>query len=216
MPTPTTTRMIPAARMRHVLLAVDKIMDRNGLLAVLRQAQLERYITAMPPDSYRDHTQAADLALLVAAIERFYGRGARGQLQRIGWAVFEQLIRSIQFRWQVLRLSKPFQNEQQRQQQVLRLLADYLGAPDGGVRVVQNGTRWDFFDGQADDCAGRGAKCPDSFLTVGLLRAALHWATGRNFDVIQLSNRAHGARESRFEAREMAEAFATPENQTEP
>lgn len=216
MTVPTTIRTIPAARMRHALLAVDKIMDRNGLLAVLRQAQLERYITAMPADSYRDHTHGTDLAMLVAAIERFYGRGARGQLQRIGWAVFEQLLHSKQLRWQVLRLSRPFLSEHQRQQRVLHLLADYLAAPDGGVRVEQNGTRWNFADGQADDCTGRGDDCPDSFLTVGMLRAALHWATGRNFDVTQISNRAHGADESRFELCEMTEAFATPESQTGP
>jgi hypothetical protein len=81
------------ALMRQALVAIEEVMGKNGLNAVLHTSRLDQYIDHLPPDDLEPALNASDYARLNEAIENFYGRGGRGILHRIGKASFEYGIR---------------------------------------------------------------------------------------------------------------------------
>jgi len=85
--------VIVSALMRQALVAVEEVMGRNGLNAVLRTAGLEQYVDNLPPDDLSPSVRSSDYARLNEAIEEFYGRGGRGILRRIGKASFQYAVR---------------------------------------------------------------------------------------------------------------------------
>ena len=48
------------ALMRQALVAVEEVMGRNGLTAVLRASDLDRYIDQLPPNDLNPAVSAAD------------------------------------------------------------------------------------------------------------------------------------------------------------
>ena len=85
--------MIVNALVRQALIAAQEVMGENGLHAVLRASELERFIGNFPPENLEPSIQAVQYAKLNEAIEQFYGRGGRGMLRRIGKASFQYAVR---------------------------------------------------------------------------------------------------------------------------
>ncbi len=88
-----TDMVLANALMRQALVAVEEIMGKHGLVAVLRASNLGQYIDHLPPNDLNPAVKSSDYARLNEAIENFYGRGGRGILQRIGKASFEYGLR---------------------------------------------------------------------------------------------------------------------------
>jgi len=80
--------VIVNALVRQALVASQEVMGENGLNAVLRSADLERFIGSLPPDNMEPGVKTSEYARFNEAIEEFYGRGGRGILRRIGRASF--------------------------------------------------------------------------------------------------------------------------------
>lgn len=197
--TELSDRPISTARLRHVLLAVKEIIGSNGLIAILKQAELERYIAELPPASQALNARSGELATLIQAIERMYGKGARGQLRRIGAATFEHVVQSDRLSWRLLRLRLRFvPRSMERQRLALTRLAAYLGASDGKVQVYKEEGQLFLIDTVADEYVGRENVYGDNYFMLGLIHAVVHWATGRDYEVIQVNNRANGDPDSRF------------------
>lgn len=78
---------------RQALSSAEEVMGTNGLNAILRLSQLERFIDNFPPDNLEPGIQTVEYARFNAAIEEFYGRGGVGMLKRIGKASFQYAMR---------------------------------------------------------------------------------------------------------------------------
>ncbi|HRE26374.1 MAG TPA: 4-vinyl reductase, partial [Anaerolineales bacterium] len=64
---------------RIYLTALEEVMGKNGLNAILRLAGLDRFIDRYPPDNLAKEFDFADIAALHTALEEMYGpRGGRG------------------------------------------------------------------------------------------------------------------------------------------
>ena len=61
--------VIVNALMRQALVAVEEVMGRNGLNAVLRTAGLAQYVDNLPPDDLSPSVRSSDYARLNEAIE---------------------------------------------------------------------------------------------------------------------------------------------------
>lgn len=190
---------ISATRWRHILLAVREILGPGGFNAILKQAALERYIADVAADGQGVEARSSELAALVEAVERVYGRSARGQLQRIGAAAFENLVESDRWGWRWFFWGLRFMSPLEKQRRILRRLMGYLSTADGKVEVYLDQQQVVVVDGVADESYGRQRVQDDSHFMIGFLQAALFRGTGEVLQIAQVSNRGLGDPVSRFE-----------------
>jgi hypothetical protein len=184
------------------MLAVQEVMGRSGLTTILRQAGLLRYASSLPPDNHDTAITTAEYAAMIQAIENYYGRGARGSLNRIGHAAFDQFLLSR--RWQAgwYGLTFKFLPIQTRKHMALRFLADQLASPGQQIRVQREGRRLALLDYDGDACFGRTRDAEVCWEMLGEIQAALKWATGRDHDVTETACKAKGDAACRFDVGE--------------
>src|SRR5512142_1229500 len=74
---------------RYYLLAMEEIMGKNGLNAILNLAKLGHLIDHYPADDLEKKFDFSEFSALNAALEEMYGpRGGRGLALRAGRAAF--------------------------------------------------------------------------------------------------------------------------------
>ncbi|MGH2523421.1 MAG: hypothetical protein ACRDH2_13035 [Anaerolineales bacterium] len=192
-------RALPNARVRQFMLGIQDVMGVTGLNTILRQAGLQRYAGALPPNNSETSLCAADYATLMQAIENYYGRGARGTLTRIGYASFNQLVKSQKLRALFYRLLVRVLPLQSRKLLVLRWLAREMAAPNGQVTVHLDDRHIAFVDHESDITFGRKREAEICWYTVGELQEALKWATGLEHEVSEMACKAKGDPTCRFD-----------------
>lgn len=146
-----------------------------------------------------DASQSAQAyARLQSALRTYYGRGARGTLMRIGAKLWEQMLddASIFSKTQsaiVRRLPKPW-----RRKPTLELLARLVGAGRGNMTVHTLDLDLLFVDQASPTTLGQSENAPVCFVTFGLIRESLYWATGEEHDIEERSCKAAGGRQCEF------------------
>ena len=195
-------RLLPNSRWRYFLLAIESVVRRGGLIFVLRQARMQRYVSVLPEDNREPEATASEYAALVRAIERYYGRGARTTLLNIGRATFGQMLGHKPLRRAVAQPLLALRPLEERKVMALRWLAHEMAFPNGRVLVERRDGRLALLDYEADGAFGRQTNAPMCWLTVGAMQAALHWATGREYAVTETECKAMGAPACRFEVEE--------------
>jgi predicted hydrocarbon binding protein len=78
------------------LKALEEVMGKNGLNAILNLAHLPHLIDNYPPDNLERQFNFADFSALNLALEEMYGpRGGRGLALRAGRAAFADALRNF-------------------------------------------------------------------------------------------------------------------------
>jgi len=78
------------------LKALEDVMGKNGLNAILNLAHLPHLIDAYPPDNLGKEFDFADFTAINMALEEMYGpRGGRGLALRAGRAAFADALRNF-------------------------------------------------------------------------------------------------------------------------
>ena len=73
---------------RIALLALEDVMGKNGVNAILNLANLQHLIDNYPPDNLERQFDFADFSAINGALEEMYGpRGGRGLALRAGEAL---------------------------------------------------------------------------------------------------------------------------------
>ncbi len=76
--------------------AMEEVMGKNGLNAILNMAGMSHFIDHFPPDNLDRQFDFADYSSLHAALEEMYGpRGGRGLALRAGRAVFASALKNF-------------------------------------------------------------------------------------------------------------------------
>jgi predicted hydrocarbon binding protein len=187
-------RRMPNVMLRNLLEAVAEVLGENGLKAVLNAAGLQRFIDNYPPNDMELDVTFADYGTVEQAVEDVVGpRGAKVILTRIGRATFRY---ALEERPAVLGLAGLALKALPTTARMKLVLASLARA---ATRDVNQPTdieeRDDHFLFVVDECPcrWRGKKDkPVCFVTVGVLQGALHWATGKNFNINQVSCIAMG------------------------
>lgn len=200
----STDLVIVNALMRQALVAVEEVMGKNGLAAVLRSSNLAHYIDRLPPDDLEPAAKASDYARLNAAIEQFYGRGARGILQRIGKASFEYGLREQPALLGVAGIALKLLPARQRVQLALNSVANALRKSNPQVRVdvVEHDGHFAYVAHTCSVCYGRHGEKALCHLYVGSIGEAVRWATGQAYQVRETECLAAGGSSCRFEVSE--------------
>lgn len=181
---------------RIILLAMEEIIGRNGVNAVLNLKGLTKLINNYPPNNLDLKFPFKDLSSIQMGLEALYGlRGGRGLALRSGQACFKYGLREF---GSVLGITDlgfrllPLPTK-------LRVGADIFAETfnkfsDQRVRVEEDNDRIFWHIERCPVCWGRQADHPVCHLAVGILQESLYWiSAGKFFNVEEISCIAQGA-----------------------
>ena len=174
-------------------------VGQDHLAAILMKAGLPSEWAAPANLSSLDEVAAAEAyAGLQKAMRAYYGRGARGILMRVGSKLWERLLdgASLPLKTQARLLRKlPLRA---RRKAALELLANLLGAQKGDVTVHTLDLDLLLADHASPGALGQSETGRICYVTLGLLRECLFWATGQEHDIEETSCRANGEEACEF------------------
>jgi predicted hydrocarbon binding protein len=137
-------------------------------------------------------------AALQAAMRTYYGRGARGVLLRVGQRLWTLILEDAAFgnKTQIALIKRlPFAI---RNKSILEWLARSMGAQSGDIAVHTLDLDLLLIDNVSPAALTQQSQSPICFVTQGLIRESLLWATGQAFDVEEISCKAMGQKACEF------------------
>ncbi|MCC6299540.1 MAG: hypothetical protein IT314_09590 [Anaerolineales bacterium] len=131
-------------------------------------------------------------ASLQAAMRSYFGRGARGILLRVGQRMWNHLLEDAALggRAQAGIVKRLPLNT--RRKPALDLLAKFLSASSGDITVHTLDLDLLLVDHLSPTASGQSQSTPICYVTQGLIRESLFWATGIGFDVEETACKAQG------------------------
>jgi predicted hydrocarbon binding protein len=136
---------------------------------------------------------AETYAALQAAMRSHFGRGARGVLLRVGQRMWHFLLEDAALRGKAqAALIKRMPLSTRRRKSILELLARLIGVEPDDIMVHTLDLDLLIVDRASPAAQGQRASRPICFVTQGLIRESLLWATGQSFDVEETSCKATG------------------------
>jgi len=152
----------------------------------LEWAEPETILKMTPEDSAKAY------ASLQSAIRTYFGRGARGVLLRVGQRLWDHLLGDASFGIKaqsavIKRL--PFAI---RRKSALELLAKILGAQSSDITLHTLDLDLLLVDHASPAADGQHDSTPICYVTQGLIRENLYWATEQEYDIEETSCKARG------------------------
>lgn len=139
-------------------------------------------------------TRSAEIyAALQAAMRSHFGRGSRGVLLRVGQRMWHFLLEDAALGGKAqAALIRRLPLSTRRRKSILELLGSMIGAGPDDITVHTLDLDLLVVDRASPAAQGQRASRPICFVTQGLIRESLLWATGQNFDVEETSCKANG------------------------
>ncbi len=198
---PKSGKYYPNKFGRMTILALEDVMGRNGVNAILNLANLPEWINHLPPDNLDKNFDFADYSAINGALEVLYGaRGGRALAERVGRATFNDVWRSFAALAGISDLAEKKMSLEEKLRIGLPAMARIFSkTSDQHCAVTEKDGRFIYTIHACPVCWGRRADQPDCYLTVGLLRASLKWlSNGQEFDVRESSCVAAGGQVCEF------------------
>lgn len=165
------------------LKALEEVMGRNGLNAILNLAHLPHLIDAFPPDNLEREFNFADFSAINQALEEMYGpRGGRGLALRAGRAAFADSLRNFgalagagDLAFKVLPLQAKMRIGLPAMAKIFSQISDQYST----VQEQENDFIYTIH--RCPVCWGRkNADKPVCFIATGLIQEGLKWVSGGN------------------------------------
>ncbi len=189
----------PVAVLRHFVDAAVAEFGRQSLETVLHNAGLTGDLIA--PDvlaRLAPESAARTYADLQRAIRIYYGRGARGVLRRVGGDTWRRVLDDAPFGIKAQARFIRSLPLDMRPKPVLELLARLLSARKGDLTVHTLDLDLLLVDHVSPTTAGQDEDEPICYVTLGMAREALIWATDLEPDITETACRSMGAQECEF------------------
>lgn len=189
------------AIMLQALVAIEEVMGKKGLDAVLRASKLDQYIENPPPDNLEPSISYADYGRLNQAIEEFYGRGGKGILKRIGRESFKYGVREQAALLGIAGVALKLLPKRKRINFIFNALGNALVKANPGSEfwVDSRGNNIAYLARTCSICHRRESEGPVCHLFVGSLSEAAKWATGEEMLIRETHCKAKGDPYCRYE-----------------
>jgi predicted hydrocarbon binding protein len=189
--------------MRWALLAAEEVIGKKGLVIVLRDAGLERFIDNYPsedPTLVSGDITFGDYAAFGANLFGFFGRAGKSMVLRIGRLSTNYSIQqqgelfgiAIAIASRVLPIPTQLEVGLKNMQKGFRTLSQSVGQ-EIDLHVEDRGDKLAYIDGTCAMCAGKQSTQPMCWLFTGTLQEATRWLTDKEFEVVEVECRAMGA-----------------------
>ena len=147
---------------RISLIALEEVMGKNGINAVLNMAGLGHFIDNYPPDDLKREFDFADFGALNQALEDMYGpRGARGLGLRMADLAFKVLPLGTKLKVGIRAMAETFTK-----------ISDQI------TRVEEDEEKFTYIIERCPVCWARKTDRPVCFQAVGILQEGLRWVSG--------------------------------------
>ena len=175
---------------RIVLLAMEEVMGRNGVNAVLNLARLQQYIGDYPANNFEKDFSFESVGQLLQALDEMYGpRGGRGLARRAGHACFKFGVKDFgpmlgiaDLTFRVLPLRMKLRVGFEVLAQTFNKFTDHL------VRLGEDEQYFHWIMERCGTCWGRQTDSPCCHLALGILEEGLYWVSGgKNFYLEEVS-----------------------------
>lgn len=161
---------------RFTLEAIEQIVGKRGLNAILNLAELSHLIDNYPPANLEKAFDFADYSTLMGALDETYGRGGRGLQMHAGRAAFNRGRETMEALAGVEELPFGVLPLNALLPAVARACTRFS---DQSSWVEDDGDRYLYHTDPCPVCWGRTADRPICFSAKGMLQEALHCLTGR-------------------------------------
>jgi predicted hydrocarbon binding protein len=161
--------------------ALEDVMGKNGMNAILNLAHLPSLIDNYPPDNLEREFNFADFSALNLALEEMYGpRGGRGLALRAGRAAFADSLRNFgalagvgDLAFKILPLQTKIKIGIPAMARIFSQISDQYST------VQERENEYIYTIHRCPVCWGRkGSDKPVCFMAVGLLQEGLKWVSG--------------------------------------
>ncbi len=165
---------------RITIEALEEVMGKNGLNAILNLAGLSEHINNYPPDNLEKEFDFAYFTALCIALEDMYGpRGGRGLALRAGRATFADALRGFgalagvgDLAFKVLPLAAKLKIGIPAMANIFTQFSDQVS------NVHEEGDKFIYTLERCPMCWNRKADRPVCYVGQGLLQEGLRWVSG--------------------------------------
>lgn len=187
MKAPKPTYYYPNRMGRIILLAMEEILGRTGLNAVLNLASLPEYINHSPPCNQDLEFPFDHISRIQIALEDAYGpRGGRGLALQVGRACFKYGLREFgselgltDLAFRLLPLPAKLKGGSEA------LAALFNGHTDQRVNLGRDEKNIYWHIERCPLCLSRKTDGPCCHLAVGLLQESLYWISGGKYFMVE-------------------------------
>lgn len=185
--------------LRRFVEAVSAELGNDQFKTMLSLSNLPQELAT--PETYlrMDPAESANnYAALQTALRTYYGRGARGVLLRVGQRLWDRILNdsALFSRAQAVLIRRlPFATSRKS---ILELLARSVAAQPGDITVHNLDLDLLLIDHVSPAAEGQHEPSPICYVTQGLIRESLLWATGQGFDVEEIACKATGKQACEF------------------
>ena len=180
---------------RIILLAMEEILGRNGIHAILNHTELQQWINNYPPNNLDLSFPFEDLSRIQVGLEEIYGpRGGQGLALRIGQASFKYGLREFGPMLGITDMAFRLLPLPTKLSQGAEIFADTFNKfTDQRVRIDDTEKKIFWHIERCPVCWQRKVNKPSCDLAVGILQEALYWISGgKFFDVTEIACIAQG------------------------
>jgi predicted hydrocarbon binding protein len=168
---------------RILLLALEEVIGRNGVNAVLNQAKLRNRINNYPKNNLERNFHFEEVSQIQVALEASYGiRGGRGLALRAGRACFKHILREFGPEMEFSDLAFRLLPLDEKIRMTTEIFAELFNKySDQQVVVSEEGNRYLWMIKLCPFCWHRVADDPLCLLAVGLIQESLYWVSSGKF-----------------------------------
>ncbi|MBN1667278.1 MAG: 4-vinyl reductase [Anaerolineales bacterium] len=180
---------------RMILLAMEEILGKTGIHAVLNQQGLSHRINHLPPNNLDRDFNFADLSQMMAGLEALYGpRGGQGLALRAGQACFKYGLREFGPLLGITDLAFRMLPLPAKLSKGAEIFAETFNSfSDQRVRLEESHQYCFWHIERCPVCWQRQTEQPACSLAVGILQEALYWISGgKYFQLEEVSCIARG------------------------
>lgn len=179
-PIPESGLYYPNKISRIALKALEDVMGKNGLNAILNLANLQHILDNLPPDNLNREFDFANFSSIWGALEEMYGpRGGRGLALRAGRATFAEGLRNFgalagagDLAFKVLPLQTKLKVG------IPAMARIFSQTSDQHSTVEEKEDHYIYTIHKCPVCYGRHSDKPCCFVATGLLQEGLKWVSG--------------------------------------
>jgi len=180
---------------RIVLLAMEEILGKNGITAILNHTELRLWINNYPTNNLDKEFPFEDLSRIQVGLEEIYGpRGGQGLALRIGQASFKYGLREFGSMNGISDIAFRLLPLPTKLSTGADIFADTFNKfTDQRVRIEESQEKIFWHIERCPVCWQRSTQRPCCNLAVGILQEALYWVSGgRFFNVEEITCIAQG------------------------
>jgi len=173
----------PNKMVRIMLLAMEEVMGRNGVNAILNLARLKYLVNSYPSNNFDRQITFTEIGALMRSLDEMYGPlGGRGLALRSGRASFKYGIKEFgpvvgvsDLAFRLLPLPMKLKQGAEVFSETFNKFSDQV------VRLTEEEDHFLWENLRCPVCWGRHTETPCCFLAVGILQEALYWVSGGKY-----------------------------------